>query len=93
MSLPLSCPRRSKHVDQWDLHVPSNFQAVDELQDLHKPYTKNFHRIFRMVLNIIYDFTSLVDAMRILALVLFASPSMLTVPTVFVLMVLTGLYM
>ena len=46
-----------------------------------------------MVLNIIYDFTSLVDAMRILALVLFASPSMLTVPTVFVLMVLTGLYM
>ena len=36
---------------------------------------------------------SLVEAIRILALVLLASPSMLTVPTVLVLMVLTGLYM
>ena len=37
--------------------------------------------------------TSLVEAMRILALVLLARPSMLRVPTVLVLMVLTGLYM
>ena len=37
--------------------------------------------------------TSLVEAIRILALVLFASPSILTVPTVLVLIVLTGLYM
>ena len=36
---------------------------------------------------------SLVEAIRILALVLLANPSMLTVPTVLVLMVLTGLYM
>ena len=40
-----------------------------------------------------YCITSLVEAMRILAWVLFASPSMLRVPTVLVVIVLTGLYM